>query len=207
MQRSTKAVLIAAGLTVTSMLGAGLFYAGFRQSGIANASPEPGLVAEVPAGASTLIYADLAAIRASTFYQQRPDKGPIALPDHNYADFVQSTGFDFEKDLDRVVVASWEADPAQGQNKPDQRKTLVIADGCFDRQKIHDYAKCERGSWITREGGTFFCFLPIIPRASPGQPAGAGGPDCRSGRLGLPCELFWTIIGSPSWKDPASLSS
>jgi hypothetical protein len=166
MQRSTKTVFIAAGLTAISILGATLFYASFRRSGIANASPAPELISEVPAGASTLIYADLAAIRASTFYQKRPDKGPIAVPDRNYADFVQSTGFDFEKDLDRVVVASWDADPAQGQNKQDQRKTLVIADGRFDRQKIHDYA-LRKGKLDHQGGRDVFLFPTDNPAGLP----------------------------------------
>ena len=176
MQRSTKAVFIAAGLTVTSILGAALFYASFRQSGVANASPEPGLISEVPAGASTLIYADLAAIRASTFYQQRPDKGPIAVPDRNYADFVQSTGFDFERDLDRVVVASWvtgswSTEPAPSQNKQDQRKVLVIAEGRFDRQKIHDYA-LRKGRLDHQGGRDVFLFPTDNPASQPGGQAG-----------------------------------
>src|SRR5712671_245819 len=116
MQRPKKTVLIAiaAGLAVFAIVGAVFGYSIFRRGGVADASPAPELISEVPAGAPTLIYADLAAIRASTFYQQRPDRGPIAIPDHAYADFVQSTGFDFEKDLDRVVIASWPAGLSQG---------------------------------------------------------------------------------------------
>jgi hypothetical protein len=189
MQRLTKTVFIATGLTAISILGATLFYASFRRSGIANASPAPELISEVPAGASTLIYADLAAIRASTFYQQRPDKGPIAVPDRNYADFVQSTGFDFEKDLDRVVVASWEADPAQGQNKQDPRKTVVIADGRFDRQKIHDYA-LRKGKLDHQGGREVFLFPTNNPTGSPS----ARSPDGQ-GQAGLPDgQASWNSI-------------
>jgi hypothetical protein len=89
-----------------------LVFVSFSRGKTANASPAPDLLAELPAGAPTLVYVDLAAVRASAFYQHRPDKGPIAVPNQDYADFVRSTGFDFEKDLDRVVVASW---PATGK--------------------------------------------------------------------------------------------
>ena len=157
MLRSRKAVLVAVGLIVFAIAGAVIIYAGIRRSEVADASAAPELLAEVPAGASTLVYADLAAIRASTFYQQRPDRGPIAIPDRDYADFVQSTGFDFEKDLDSVVVASWPADLSTDQNKQDQKKTIVVADGRFDRKKIRDYA-LRKGKLDRQEGRDVFQF-------------------------------------------------
>lgn len=161
MQRPRKSVLIAAGLAVFTIAGAVIAYSVFRRGGIADASPAPELLSEVPAGAPTLIYADLAAIRASTFYQQRPDRAPIAIPDRDYADFVQSTGFDFEKDLDRVVIASWPAglSETQGkQDKQDQNTSVVVADGRFDRKKIRDYAL--RKGKIDRQGGREVFLFP-----------------------------------------------
>jgi hypothetical protein len=94
---------------------------------------------------------DLAAMRASSFYQHRADKGPIAIPNQDYADFVRSTGFDFEKDLDRVVIASW---PASGK---EQRKNVVVADGRFDRAKIRDYA-VRKGKIDHQQGRDVFLF-------------------------------------------------
>jgi hypothetical protein len=91
-------------------------------------------------------------VRASSFYQHRPDKSPIAVPNQDYADFVRSTGFDFEKDLDRVVMASWPAPSAQ-----EQRKNVVIADGRFDRAKIHDYAM-RKGKLDHQQGRDVFLF-------------------------------------------------
>ena len=129
------------------------------RSEAADASPAPELLSEVPAGAPTLIYADWAAVRASTFYQQRPDRGPITLPDRDYADFVQSTGFDFEKDLDRVVIASWPPGLSPDQNKQDQKKTVVVADGRFDRKKIRDYA-LRKGKLDHQDGREVFLYFP-----------------------------------------------
>jgi hypothetical protein len=152
MQRPGKAVIVAGGLAVFALAGAVLVYSGLRRGATADASPAPELLSEVPAGAPTLVYADLAAIRASAFYQQRPDRGPIALPDRDYADFVQSTGFDFEKDLDRVVIASWPSGFA-----PEKKKTILIADGRFDHRKIHDYA-VRQGKIDRQEGHEVFLF-------------------------------------------------
>ena len=134
MQRSRKTLFISSGLAAAAVAGALLLYGNFRREATANASPAPDLLAALPAGAPTLIYLDLAEVRASSFYQHRPDKGPIAVPNQDYADFVASTGFDFEKDLDRVAIASW---PASGKQP---RKNIAIADGRFDRAKIRDYA-------------------------------------------------------------------
>jgi hypothetical protein len=152
MQRPGKAVIVAGGLAVFALAGAVLVYSGLRRGATADASPAPELLSEVPAGAPTLVYADLAAIRASAFYQQRPDRGPIALPDRDYADFVQSTGFDFEKDLDRVVIASWPSGLA-----PEKKQTILIADGRFDHRKIHDYA-VRKGKIDRQEGHEVFLF-------------------------------------------------
>src|SRR5260221_13603773 len=120
MHRSRKTLLISAGVAGATIAAAFLLNGNFRRSATAHASPAPELLSALPAGAPTLVYLDLAAVRASSFYQHRPDKGPIAIPNQDYADFVRSTGFDFEKDLDRVVIASW---PPSGK---EQRKNVAI---------------------------------------------------------------------------------
>jgi hypothetical protein len=152
MQRSRKTILIVSWLAVFAIASTVLLYSGFRRGEAADTSPAPELLSEVPPGAPTLVYADLAAIRASTFYQQRPDRGPITLPDRDYADFVQSTGFDFEKDLDRVVIASWPTSLSQNN-----LKTVVVAEGRFDQRKIHDYA-LRKGKLDHQEGREVFLF-------------------------------------------------
>jgi hypothetical protein len=157
MLRSRKTILITAGLTVFAIAGSVLLYSGLRRSSASDPSPAEELLSEVPSGAPTLFYADLAAIRASAFYQQRPDHGPIALPDREYADFVQSTGFDFEKDLDRVALASWPTALTQGQNKQDQKKSILVADGRFDQRKIRDYV-LRKGKLDRQQGHDVFQF-------------------------------------------------
>ena len=149
---SKKKLLIGGGLLVFVVAGALLLHSGFGRGDSGDESAAPELLAAVPPGAPTLVYADLAAIRSSSFYQQRPDHGPITLPDHDYADFVQSTGFDFEKDLDRVVIASWPS--ALGTEK---KQTVLVADGRFDHRKIHDYAQ-RKGKLDRQSGREVFLF-------------------------------------------------
>lgn len=135
MQRSRKTFYLSAGIAIAVFAALFLVYGSVRRGATTHASPVPGLVSALPAGAQSLVYIDLAAMRASTFYQQRPDKGPIAIPNRDYADFMHSTGFDFEKDLDRTVMASW-----PGASAKEANKAVVIAEGRFDRAKIRDYA-------------------------------------------------------------------
>jgi hypothetical protein len=151
MKKDTWEFRIGAVLTACALLAAALFYLTSLRGKTASASPAPELLSSLPAGAPTLVYLDLTEVRASSFYQHRPDKGPIAVPNQEYADFVGSTGFDFEKDLDRVAVASW---PAIGN---EQRKTVVIAEGRFDRAKIRDYAM-RKGKLDRQQGHDVFLF-------------------------------------------------
>src|ERR1700722_6020616 len=151
MQRSRKTFFVSAGVAVTAISVLFVSYGIFRHGATAHASPVPELFSALPAGAPTLAYLDLSAIRASSFYQHRPDKGPIAVPNQDYADFIRSTGFDFEKDLDRVVIAAW---PASG-NEP--RKNMAIAEGRFDRAKIRDYA-LRKGKLDHQQGHEVFQF-------------------------------------------------
>jgi hypothetical protein len=161
MRKYRGVLLVAAGIAAIATAAA--FYAVIRHERAANAPPVPELLSEVPPGAPSLIYIDLAALRASNFYQHRPDRAPIAMPDRDYADFVQGTGFDFEKDLDRVVIASWpftENPPRRGEPQSsvrDQKRTIVVADGRFDRQKIHDYA-VRNGKLDRQQGHDVFLY-------------------------------------------------
>jgi hypothetical protein len=150
-QNNWKVRKIAAAVAVCVILAGGIFYLSFVRGKTANASPAPELLSALPSGAPTLVYLDLAAVRASSFYQHRPDKGPITVPNQDYADFVSSTGFDFERDLDRVVIAWW---PASGN---EQKENVVIADGRFDPAKIREYA-LRKGKLDHQQGREVFLF-------------------------------------------------
>jgi hypothetical protein len=152
MSTRAKKLRIGACLAACAAIAAALIGANFLPGRAMQASPSTGLLDALPAGASSLVYVDLVAVRASSFYQHRPDKGPIAVPNQDYADFVRSTGFDFEKDLDRVVVASWFAPSGK-----DSRKDVAIAEGRFDQAKIRDYA-LRHGKMDHQQGREVFLF-------------------------------------------------
>jgi hypothetical protein len=152
MWQSRKGLFVPSIVAAAAIIAGLLLYLSFEKTGTAHASSAPEFLSALPPGAPTLIYLDLAAIRASSFYQHRPDKGPIAVPNRDYADFVRSTGFDFEKDLDRVVVASWPL-----ASTAEQRKNVVIAEGRFDRAKIRAYA-AQKGKLDQQQGRDVFLF-------------------------------------------------
>lgn len=136
MRTGTKKLRISAALALCAAIAAALIAVSSLSGRAAQPSPAADLLDALPSGASALVYLDLTAIRASSFYQRRPDKGPIAVPNQDYQDFVRSTGFDFEKDLDRAVVALWP--PARNS-----RRSIAIAEGRFDRERIHAYAESQ----------------------------------------------------------------
>jgi hypothetical protein len=152
MDGRSKTRRVSAALAVCTIVAGGLFYLSFLRGNTASASPGPELLGALPPGAPTLVYVDLAAIRASSFYQHRPDKSHITIPSPDYADFVRATGFDFEKDLDRVAIASW---PSHSTKEP--RKDVAIAEGRFDRVKIRDYA-ASKGKIDRQQGRDVFLF-------------------------------------------------
>jgi hypothetical protein len=152
MRKSWKTPKIGATLAACTIFAAALSYMAFPHGKAANAASVPDLLSALPSGAPTLVYLDLAAVRNSSFYQHRPDKGPLAIPNQDYADFVRSTGFDFEKDLDRVVVASWPASSAK-----EKARTVSIAEGRFDQAKIRDYA-VHKGKIEQQQGHEVFLF-------------------------------------------------
>jgi len=69
---------------------------------------------------------------------------PSQTPDADYTAFARASGFDYQRDLDKVLFASF---PADGKND-----TVAIAEGRFDREKIRAYAlqsgKLERHSGV-----------------------------------------------------------
>src|SRR5665213_1504784 len=162
MVRSRKTIFLSIGVAASTIFAALLLYGSFHHGTSAQAALAPELISALPMGAQSLVYIDLGAMRASPFYQQRPDKGPIAIPNQDYADFIRSTGFDFEKDLDRVVMASW-----PGPSAKETKKAVVIAEGRFDRAKIREYA-LRKGKLDHQQGHEVFLF----PSTVAGMPAG-----------------------------------
>jgi hypothetical protein len=126
--------------------GAIALYAYQRWSGDGN-SPRNELLAQMPADATAVLYVDLDALRQSPFLAELYKWTPQLAPDADYSRFLQSTGFNYETDLNRVSAALL---------KRGQAATLfAVADGRFDRKKISAYAS-QTGTRETHRGREIF---------------------------------------------------
>src|SRR5713226_3722217 len=113
-------------LLATAVSAAALVY--LRRGPHAQSAAIPDLISRAPADAPFLFYADVAALRASPFLAQLAALAPSPSTDREYAEFVRATGFDYSRDLDRVVVAARPGTPTSS--------TVAVAEGRFDREKI-----------------------------------------------------------------------
>lgn len=144
------------------LLGAIAFYAYHRWSSD-DGSTRSSALAVMPSGASTVVYADFAALRQSPFAAEFFAWAPRPQIDADYAQFLRDTGFDYERDLDRVAIAAI---------KHTQDTALfAVADGRFDRKKIMAYAS-QTGTRETRGGREIFSVpLGSAPPSSATAPA------------------------------------
>jgi hypothetical protein len=109
------------------------------------------MLARMPASANAVVFVDLAALRSLPLLAQLFAWAPRPAPDEEYAQFVHATGFDYERDLDRVALAV-----SRASNGP---IFLVIADGHFDHGKIEAYAR-RSGKSVAKNGATIFSIAP-----------------------------------------------
>jgi hypothetical protein len=111
-------------------------------------SPRESALATVPADASVVLYADAADLRQSPFLEQLFHWAPTPQKvDADYAQFLRDTSFDYERDLDRVVIAVIK----HGQ----ETTFFAVADGRFDRRKINAYTS-QFGTHESRGGREIF---------------------------------------------------
>ncbi len=119
-------------LFLAAAVSAALLYYLRRGTRAARSSTIPDLIALAPPEAPYLIYADLAALRSSPSLVSLMASVPAPAVDKEYAQFVRVTGFDYTRDLDRVVLALI---PQLRANQ-----TVALAEGRFDQQKITSFA-------------------------------------------------------------------
>ena len=96
-------------------------------------TPLDDILSWTPAETTKQIYIDLDSLRQSPFLPELLRWAPETSADADYSQFVQSTGFDYEKDLDRVALASW--------NSGADTFLFAVAQGRFDRRKISAFAE------------------------------------------------------------------
>ena len=147
-------IILVVGLALCLALLAG--YLRWRSSDSLAARQEQLLL--IPADSNAVIFIDLAQIRSSPFLLQLLAWAPNPTPESDYAQFVQATGFDYERDLDRFAVAI----SRQGSSS----NAVVIADGRFDRKKIEAYGG-KFGALKSSSGKTIYA----VPMGGPSRTA------------------------------------
>jgi hypothetical protein len=104
----------------------------YRRWGRTGGGTRGALLAAMPADANAVFFADLAELRPTQFAAELFKWASRPAVDAEYAQFVRDTGFDYERDLDRVALAVVKS----GANTA----FFAVADGRFDRKKIAAYA-------------------------------------------------------------------
>src|SRR5262249_21502919 len=143
--------LLAGSLSAAALLIAGWLY--FRSHANSARQGEE-LLSRLPSDSTSVIYADLTAMRQSPFFAQLLAWAPAAPLDEEYTKFVQATGFDYGRDLDLVGIAFSGA----AQNP----MTMAVAEGRFDRKKIEAYS-AHFGTLKTDAGKTIYA----VPMSKP----------------------------------------
>jgi hypothetical protein len=119
-------VLIVTALSFCAVVGASLYL-------LRSASPATPaeMIAALPQTGASLAYIDVAAIRNAGLL---PLAGTAKIQDADYRSFVDSTGFDYERDLD-AVAASFTSSG-----------TFFVVRGRFDWPRLRTYAERRGGS-------------------------------------------------------------
>lgn len=105
----------------------------------------------MPGSAETVLFIDLNNLRQAPFFADLLAWAPKPALDPGYDQFRRDTGFDYEKDLDRIAVAL--------EIRGTQQVFFAVANGRFDQQKIRDYA-AKSGS-LQKQTGTEIFSLPV----------------------------------------------
>jgi hypothetical protein len=105
-------------------------------------------LALIPADTDSVVFADIEQLRGAQFFSELGDWiPPPQQVDAEYAKFLHDTGFDYERDLDRIAIATIK----RGQTTA----FFAIADGRFDRKKINTYVS-EFGTHDKKDGREIF---------------------------------------------------
>jgi hypothetical protein len=116
------------------------------------------LLSHLPADSTSVVYVDFQDLRSSAFLTQILAWAPRTQTEEEYGKFVQATGFDYERDLDRVGISF----SGSAQNP----RTMAVAEGRFDRKKIEAYS-AHFGILKTANGKTIYAVsLSTPPRTA-----------------------------------------
>jgi hypothetical protein len=135
---------------VVVVLGAAVFF-GYRKWSVPSTSPREEMLALMPADASAVFFADFGGLRQAPILAKLYAWAPKPQADADYAQFVKETGFDFERDLERIAIAL--------EKRGQDYMLFAVLDGNFDRQKIS--AGALKDGSIARTGGREIFSVPV----------------------------------------------
>jgi hypothetical protein len=134
----------AVGLAILFLIA---YFAWFHQ-----AIPERNaLLSWMPGDARAVLFIDLAELRRAPFFADLLAWAPKPGTDQEYRQFVRDTGFDYERDLDRLAVAF--------EQQGAQKIFFAVGDGHFDKKKIKAYV--QKNGALQNSGGTEIFSLPV----------------------------------------------
>src|SRR6266403_2734829 len=128
------------------LLSAAVFF-GYREWDVQHSSARGETLALMPTDASAVIFVDFSELRQGPFFAQLYAWVPKPQADADYAQFVKDSGFDYERDLDRVAIAV----EKRGQDSA----LFAIVEGKFDRPKISAFA-LKDGTALKTDGREIF---------------------------------------------------
>ncbi|HXA56690.1 MAG TPA: hypothetical protein VNU84_04575 [Candidatus Acidoferrum sp.] len=146
-------------LMVIIGIGAAVYlYRASRPLSAPVAGAPPDILSLVPPDAPVAAYLDAKTLR-TTQNSTLEAIGQVVLPtpqqDPDYTEFVRNTGFDYSRDLDRAALAMWPTDLGGAGNPGSDDRTVAVADGRFDQQRIKTYA-LRTGHTVTRGSKTVY---------------------------------------------------
>lgn len=163
LSRTAKTILALILAAALIALGVGTYYYYRISQPLSAAAPQngkaPDVLSLIPSLAPVVVYLDAQALR-TTQNSSLEAIGSIMLPtpqqDPDYTQFVKNTGFDYSRDLNRAAIAIWPTSFDANANAAGENRTLAIADGRFDRQRIAAYALHTGGRAIKRGAITIY---------------------------------------------------
>jgi hypothetical protein len=136
-----------AGTVLAVMVAGAIVFYAYQRFGGSGYSPRDEMLAQMPADANAVLHIDLDALRQSPFLSELYKWAPQPRADADYSQFLQSTGFNYEGDLNRVSIALLKS----GKDTV----LFALAEGRFDRKKISAYAS-QTGTHENRGGQEIF---------------------------------------------------
>jgi hypothetical protein len=109
------------------------------------------LLSLLPQNGNTAVFLDLSQLRSSPFLARLLALAPPQAPDSDYAQFLEATGFNYERDLDRLAISM--------DRQSQSLLVFAVAEGHFDRKKIENYG-ARFATLKTANGGTLYA-VPV----------------------------------------------